>query len=519
MEIYTDNSLQQKIHKNKFEFLLDIFFWLFVLIIIHFRYQVYQKFNLVYIDSDQPHMWLGASDYAKGLFHEPRYYGQAYNTFMEALFAVPFLWLGLEVYAAVPLATHIIFLFPILFTAFYLYFNSRKWNGVFVLLIIICLPNSYDFLTSLPRGFVTGLFFTSFYVLSIIHPTNLRFVFINTALSVLAFFVNPNSVIVSAPFLFYLFLINYKTKSYYWVTGLGLIISVPLYFLFDWFYVLHPDYITLKLSYNMSSDYFKNSFLDLDRRFAQVSFFIENNCVFLLLSIIVFGFLFFKRDKKVFFAYLLFLLVILTSFFSGKTREGSTWIYYTYSRMYLGIPVLLYLFLSTKQFRIKEVYALIFLLPLFFANWKYNNFNQSLAQNVKLNLWIGVNAMKLSQAIDNIFFYNKHCKEQRVTYLAISGECWQSSILAYGGPAILSDFPVTENLKQDRRYWVREGNKNKVFTKFILLARKNDLEKQISKNDGFELQNIDGWGMYLVSNNHLSNEAFKKMINQYEFEN
>ena len=75
-------------------------------------------YNLEYIDTDQPYMWLGAVDFSQGLFYEPRYYGQSYNTFMEALFAVPLLWFTVPVYVAVPVATHIISAFPFLFTAF-----------------------------------------------------------------------------------------------------------------------------------------------------------------------------------------------------------------------------------------------------------------------------------------------------------------------------------------------------------------------------------------------------------------
>ena len=43
------------------------------------------------------YMWNGARDFANGNFYEPRYYGQDYNTYMEALFAVPFMLIGFPV--------------------------------------------------------------------------------------------------------------------------------------------------------------------------------------------------------------------------------------------------------------------------------------------------------------------------------------------------------------------------------------------------------------------------------------
>src|SRR5688572_11503437 len=131
--------------------LWNVVFPLFVLVVLIVRIAVFLKFNCQIIDSDQPYMWLGARDYANGIFMEPRYYAQDYNTFMEAFVAAPLLWLELPVYQAVPIATEIISLFPFLFMAFYLFHKELKIQAVLVLAVIICLPVSYDMLSSLPR--------------------------------------------------------------------------------------------------------------------------------------------------------------------------------------------------------------------------------------------------------------------------------------------------------------------------------------------------------------------------------
>ncbi|MBL7933777.1 MAG: hypothetical protein JNL60_17875, partial [Bacteroidia bacterium] len=161
---------------------------------------------MIYTDSDQPNMWLAAVDFSEGRFYEPRYYGQAYNTNMEALFAVPLLWLNVPVYYALPVVTHLIALFPLFFIGLYLYAKKRVWNAAIILGLSLCFPLGNDMLSSLPRGFVTGLFFIGFFVTSMLEPRKLSFVFINTLLAVLAFFASPNTLLVSAPFLFFLFL-------------------------------------------------------------------------------------------------------------------------------------------------------------------------------------------------------------------------------------------------------------------------------------------------------------------------
>jgi hypothetical protein len=102
----------------KLDFLLNrkgLFFFIFstlIALVILNRIQIYLNVSLNYVDSDQPFMWAGAIDYSKGIFHEPRFYGQNYNSFFEGLVAVPFIWFGLPVYKALPIATQCIFLFP-----------------------------------------------------------------------------------------------------------------------------------------------------------------------------------------------------------------------------------------------------------------------------------------------------------------------------------------------------------------------------------------------------------------------
>jgi hypothetical protein len=156
-------------------------------------------------------MWLGAKHFSEGLFYEPRFYGQDYNTFMEGLFAAPLLLFGVPVYYAVPIATHVIFLCPILFTSIYLFKNRFPIHAIIMLSALLCMPSAFDLVTSLPRGFVTELFFTSFFIVSIRNPQNLKYVALNTLLAALGFFVNQNSVLVSVPFLFYIFLHHVKS--------------------------------------------------------------------------------------------------------------------------------------------------------------------------------------------------------------------------------------------------------------------------------------------------------------------
>ena len=499
------------------ERILNGSFIVFLFIIVLTRVLIFFNVNLPFIDSDQPFMWSGVKDYSEGKFYEPRFYGQDYNTFFEALFAVPLFWLGMPVYYALPIATHVLSLFPFLFPAFYLFFHGKKENALLVLAIVLCLPVGYDILNSIPRGFVPGLFLTSFYIISILNPQNFRFIFINTALSIAGYFVNPNSVLLSVPFLFFIFLSNYRDRKYYLVTLAGLLTSIPLYFLFNHFYKLHPSYVILGLEYNMTHVFFWDILSHLDDHFAHISFFVEENCMWLLLTLAVLTYALLKHNKKAFYTFLCFFGIILFSFFSAKTKDGVVWPFYSYSRMFLGIPLMTVLMSSLLPLRSKFIVPGFLIITLAFSVFKFLDFKKSVDYNTKVeSRWNGVHLMSLSSILEGMNFYGKVCHKNNVDHLLISNTFWLCTYLNYGGPVVINDFPSTEETAAERRYWVREDNKNKVFTRFIFLSVKYDLDKMITGKYNFSIKRLDDYGLFLIENNHMKNQDFIILANSCE---
>lgn len=497
-------------------FFINAFFLLFVLFLLIIQVLVYFKLNLGYIDSDQAFMWIGASDYAKGLFYEPRFYAQDYNTFLEALFAVPLIWMSVPVYYAVPIATHFLFIFPIFFTAFYLFFNRRKIQALLALSIILCMPAEYDLINSLPRGFVTGLFFTSFFVVNMLNPYHLKFFMFNVILCMIGYFVNPNSVIVSAPFVFYVFLHNFKNNRFYFFVLPLVLLMIPLHFFFNHFYAIHPDYIKHGLEYRMSTAFFWGNIRELDLRFIHLSFFFENNYLSLLLALMVLCYFLYRQNKKAAWSFLIFILVILFSFCSGKTLEGSTWAYMSFSRMYLGIPLFMGLFLSVLNLKTNNVFLVIFLIPLSFSIYKMRSFEKTLEPHYKNELWVGVRLIKFEDALGAVKFYGDQCHQNKAPFMLISKDFWLNTFLAYGGPAMDKDYPLTMETKADKRYWVREGLKNKVFDRFVVISEVFDFDKRLPKSPYFEIQRLDDYGMLLVENNSLTVDQFAGLMNAFE---
>ena len=504
---------EARIERN--DLLLNILFVLMVAVTLLVRAVIFFQYNCVFVDGDQPISWLAARDYANGIFSEPRFYAQDYNTHMESLFAVPLLWAGIQVFYALPIATHFIFLFPYLFTAFYLFYRRMKLHAIVLLGISLLMPVSFDLMNGLSRGFVTGLFFGSFLVISVLAPQRLGFLSINSVLAVVGFFVSPMSALVTVPFLFYVFLFNYKIRSYYLVTGACLLLAIPLHLLFDRFYIEHPDYVLVDLQRTFSTTALWTNISHLDLTFSQITFLAEGKSVLLLIAWLLLLVYLFPRNKKAFGAFLVFLSIVIASFTMDKSTEGTNWVFGARSRLYLPAPFVMGLFLVTVPLKAgRSAWAMIF--PLLFAAYKMLNHGNLLAHHFEERNFQGVNLVRLSATLDAISHYKSSCEKTDSDFMLISGRFWGSSHLAYGGPAIFADHPPTQLTNAERRYLVRNQNKDRVIDKFLFITIRYNFHEKVSRCRDFKLTMLDHYGMYLVTDNRLKVGDFVSLVNNLE---
>lgn len=497
--------------------LWSVLFVVFVLLVLGIRALVFLNFSTQVIDSDQPYMWLGARDYAEGKFMEPRYYGQDYNTFMEALIAAPFLWLELPVYQAVPIASIIISLFPFLFAASYLFCRKLRIHAVCVLGIVLCLPVSYDMLCALPRGFTTGIFFTSFFIISLLNPHHMRTLGINTVLAVLAYFVSANSVLVSIPFLFYMFLLNYKSRWYYIITVLCVVLTVPvLYLIFDRFYKLHPDYVMNDLTLRYSTDYFGFAVSKFNKLFKQVSFFSDESSWPLFAALLLFAFLLARKRHAFFYALCLFVVFLGFSLCFGKTLDGTDWLFMSHSRMYLGIPILFVLMIPLINIKTPKRFYFLVAVPFVYGIYKSSQVEVTFKKHEAMELWSGVRLIKLEQALSTAKVYGEACHKAGADFLFVSNTFWMNTLLAYGGPALFDDYPATQEIKRDKRYWVREENKNRVIRKMVVVSSNFNLDREMPQGSMLVIRRLDDYGMHLIDNNSYTTSQLADLIAGYE---
>lgn len=482
-------------------------FFLLLLFILANRYHIFETANMV-VDSDQTFMWLGTKDYSEGHFYEPRFYGQDYNTFLEALIAVPFYKAGLVVYKAVPLATHILFLFPFFFTLIYLYKNGKHRQAIVGACVLLGMTTAFDIMSSLPRGFVTGLFFCSFFILSFHHPQKLSYLLLNGALLMIGYFVNPNMMIAAAPLLFYVFLHNYKRKSFWLISLIILFLYLPLYFIFDAFYVRHPEYVVYGLVHSFSSEYFFQNIQHLEQCFGHVNFFFEDHFLMLLIVFACISIATWQTEKKLFYTWILFLFVLLATFFVGKTREGTPWPYYSYSRMYICMPCVIILFTSCLPFRSSTLLGIILILTFSFEAFKLSTVRAELAYHTDHRRASGVRISPISHILDGIKVYKKYCTDNQVNHLLISTTFWLGPYLNYGAQAFDPDFPSTQETWSDRRYWIWQGKKDTVYERFMVISINYDFDKYCVNHYPFNVKRKDNFGLFLIENNTLKNADF-----------
>jgi len=507
-----------KLNEKSLKWYLNFVFIASLLLIFFTRLLIYLKYNLNYIDSDQAYMWAGALDYSKGHFYEPRFYAQDYNTFMEALFAVPLLWLNVKPYYAVPLATHFIALFPYIFTSVYLFVKQQKIQAILVLALVICMPIENDLLNALPRGFVTGLFFCSFFVVNILNPNNLLFFALNACLAVIGFFVNPNSALVSLPFCFYIFLHQPKNIQFYKTSIIPILLIYPMHLFFNQFYINHPDYVLHPLEYQFSfQKYFWDNMNNLDQRFAHICLFTVKNCIILLFVFFVMLVTSFFQNKKAFFTLIVFICFLFFSFCFGKTAEGSTWVYGSYSRMYLGLPILMALIIPLIKFKWSNQLLFLLMLPTVFAANKIVKMDQDLKWH--LTCRGGVILLEYKNMLNLIDFYKKACENTNTNFLLVSSHFWANTTLSCAAKTLDENFPECSETFAEKRYWLREKNKTLYLKEFVFISSDFHVDESWPINKGFEFQKLDLFGLYLIKNNQLSMSEFIELINKTDHTN
>ncbi len=211
--------------------------WLLLFCALHFV--VHQAgFHAVWLDPDQLVVADQAAWMARGEFHEPFFFGQAYLLPFEAYLAVPAVWLGLSPLAAVKLVAALSFYLPWALTAWWLG-RQRPWAAIAVTALFLALPLEYTLAAPLPRGFVTGLALAWLGLAMLLRPQPAP-AWTQIGWAALAGFCTgsymSNALMLPA-------LVFLPDRRRWLLAGVGLLLGYALFRALGLFYVWHPDHV------------------------------------------------------------------------------------------------------------------------------------------------------------------------------------------------------------------------------------------------------------------------------------
>lgn len=481
-------------------------------------------FGFQYTDIDQVLQWEGALDYAAGIFREPYFYGQNYNYMVESLVAVPLIWLKIPVHMAVPTASSFLAIFPFVVLALFFYRRKLYFWSYLTLIFPLFLPLEYNFLTTMPRGFMqAGLFLPLLYyaVFDPEKPKSVTLFFIGAGVCFLA---NPGSVIFIVPIGMYLFSYHFRSPRFYWKVLL-LLPSLILLWLSNQYYVLHPHKLLLKLD---RIDLQISTLIQMLKRNSLFEYLMPLNLWGQLFLLILLGFVVYLGVKKrtndflfVFFtvAILLFSLSVPKVSFG----EASSGVFYSSSRLFVQLPVLILLvfylvFQRTKLVLILEKKKFIWLTSLViiagvsfsFKNFNVNHKAKFTAKATTFPVESIPDLFGRIQVIDSIA--KKHKADLMVTDPVMG---WPFGFISFTYASAMHSMQGERPKMQavhnvgDRRSWIyKDTQKAKRILLYVMFIDEKLLE-------GIDHKQV-GVGLLLIYNNTLTmDELFKKLHREY----
>ena len=453
-----------------------ILFLLVLIAVVAYRFHVLNVFGFIYTDTDQSLMWLGTTDYAAGEFHEPRYYGQDYNSMLEPLLAVPLYWCGIPLYKALPVVTTLLTLFPFIVLAFLTFRKRSEVAGILILLIPLLLPLEYDLITSLPRGFVTGIAISTGCLAALFYPGSRKAFFLAGICCVLGYSLNANAVIVSIPCLLYLFVLNLKNRDFYLFCGAGMLTGAIMHFAAGSFYSSRPGYIvhtytlTYELKYLLAGlshlDAFFNPVIPVFRKMGYLVL-----PLFLLLAFLLYR----KKEKAAALSLFIVPFLLIATLGISKVHDGGPSAFLSLSRMYLGIPVLFAIGISFLDFRPKYWQLVFLVLPALLTFRKTRDEKSGIDREILENNVLSI--LEVTRLTDECKNLDKLSKENGVDLIVISNH-WHYDFYAYGCPACEEQFPKTLRPDLDRRAWRIRETENKVYGTIMVIDNQRMLDEE-----------------------------------------
>ncbi|NQU34674.1 MAG: hypothetical protein HQ521_15700 [Bacteroidetes bacterium] len=494
-----------------------LFFIVFLVTLVIDRVITLIKFGFIYTDIDQTVMWNGAYDYSRGIFHEPFFYGQAYNYMLESLLAVPLLWMNIPVYMALPISTSFIALLPFVILSLFFMKREKYFWAYLSLAFPVLLPLQYGFLTTISRGALQAYLFIPFLFIPLFDPKNKKNITILYLVSAICFIANQSSILIIFPIWIWVFTNHVNSPSFY-IKSLLVIPFLILDYYAKNFYEIHPERVLHVLSgLNPNIHTFLAS-LKITNHFEYLFPFnpdlgLVYPLIFLFLAIFAIS----KSQKKEFWFIISIIILLIITLSIPKVHQLYTndGLFFTPSRLYLYLPIILiisaYLVFPKLPRKIVLVYFLLVICETVFIT-KISRIQKTIAESISESSFpVAKNQDLIARTIELRQLTKKFNLDLIVHENSAS---WDYVFDSYVfNPLSQNDIyekeMISVNLNGDRRTWLYSNSK---YCKQILL---NGVKIDNSILNEFDHEIINQ-NQIIIMNNSLSVfELFEKLGLKY----
>jgi len=450
---------------------------------INQRIHILEQFNYVYTDDDQTVVWMAAQDIAKGQFHTPFFYGQLYNNMLSAWLAVPMLWLNISPQVAVPIASNAIGFVPIVFIVFLLIRKKSISAAVVALSIWLLIPIDYQLVGSMARGFSGGLAILSVGIF--FWFASKKRLGQNVGLLLMGFspIVNPNVLLLLLPILL-VSLLNGRFAPRKWMSfGFGLILVAATHLLSFIYKKSHIDSVVYKLrSMELTFEIWQKGLNNIDIQLAHVFPLAFNGWITILGLVISIILIYVYRRKSPWsLALLATLFVVILSLGLNKAADGSSNLFFPYSRMYLGLPLVLILAMGFTMRRLKHILLLLPIVGVGVAGYYFNT------GNIEERVQLGVknNEGKVEVTTVEMLCYRCEVLNQLVDDLDVEIVVFFNKTAKYNyGCSVVLDSFVSIHPSYDRRIWEYRDKMTTVYNRILWLDWDLSLDTVLNKTKG-----------------------------------
>lgn len=407
-------------------------------------------------------VWCGALDYARGIFHEPFFYGQDYGVMLEALLAAPFLGFGSHPVTAVAVCLGLLAIAPYL--AFAWHHAAR--GEILPAMVHACMPLLLPVEHGLQITALNGLALLALVPVAAVQRTAAVHAFLLGLVLGFAVFVNPNAALPALPWMVDLIHRHHRQ----WKTWAGLVLGT-LPAVVCWagaraFFMDHKDAVVNTIfdwRMHFKPHLIGEAFERPDLHFAWTGPLCgEHGSFVLLLMGGAIAILFMQRDRAAGWAMVSGMVLIITSFCFAKVHDGSGSIFFPLSRMFLGMPILLAW--ACARIRTNEAMQRHLVPALVLAALLHTGYRTAIAPGTYEAALLAQEGLPVrTRSVDAI---KERCEDVATMatntgadaiVLLRGGDPFTAQFLAYGIPVFQPEAPPTWMTGHDRRTFQRKA--------------------------------------------------------------